>query len=106
VPEFGSSIDEHIDDFDEVLPHILFGDFTRFVLAAHERGDREVEQRCLEFLDLALRDGDEMVQNLVSVSFIENVGPWDPDHADFIASWPQALRVDAEFQRDWQPGSS
>jgi hypothetical protein len=33
VPEFGGAIDEHITDNDEeLLPHILFGDLTRFVL--------------------------------------------------------------------------
>jgi hypothetical protein len=92
VPEFGPAVDEHVAEYDEVLQHVLFGDLTRFVLAAHERGDREVEERCLGFLDRAVRDGDDEVKNLVLVSFVENIQPWDPSRADFIGSWPSALR--------------
>jgi hypothetical protein len=103
LPEFAAEIDEHVVDNDEVLPHVLFGDLTRFVLDAHMRGDDDLVRRALAFLDHALREGDDMVQNLVGVSFVENVGPWDPDQAQFIASWPDALRVEAETQRDWRP---
>lgn len=101
LPEFGAAIDEHIAAFDEVFPHLLFGEMTRFVLDARERGEDDLVQRALVFLDDALRDGDDMVENLVEVSFVENVGPWDPDQAQFIASWPDALRLRAEQQRDW-----
>lgn len=45
-----------------------------------------------------------MVQNLVAVSFVENVGPWDDGVKGFIASWPSALQEEAERQRTWQPG--
>jgi hypothetical protein len=106
VPDFGSVIDQHIGAHDGVLPHVLFGDLTRFVLDAHERADAEVEQRCLEFLDHALKEGDELVQNLVAVSFVENVGPWDAEMAGFIASWPDALRSEATRQREWRRGNA
>jgi hypothetical protein len=96
-------IDEHVAEYDAVLVHILFGDLTRFVLAAHERGDTDVEQRSLSFLDRALREGDEQVRNLVAVPFVENVGPWDKARRGFIAEWPDALRTEAERQRDWKP---
>jgi hypothetical protein len=103
VPEFGPTIDEHVAEYDEVLAHVLFGDLTRFVLAAHERGDTDLEQRSLSFLERALREGDEQVQNLVAVSFVENVGPREQAQRDFIAAWPDALRMEAERQRDWKP---
>ncbi|MFC4114469.1 hypothetical protein [Nonomuraea zeae] len=38
VPEFGPALQEHLTDFGEVLQHVLFGDFTRFVLDAHRQG--------------------------------------------------------------------
>lgn len=101
VPEFGSTIDDHVTFYGELLPHVLFGDLTRFVISAHERGDLDIERRSLVVLDLAFRDGDESVQNIVAVSFVENVGPWDPARATFIATWPEALRIEAERQRDW-----
>jgi len=106
VPEFGPMIDEHVADNDEVLLHLLFGDLTRFVIAAHERGDTDVEHRSLSFLERALREGDEAVQNVVEVSFVENVGPWDRAQRRFIASWPDTLRTEAERQRDWKPPSA
>lgn len=103
LPEFAAAIDEHVAYNERLLTHLLFGDLTRFVLDAHKRGDDDLVRRALEFLDSALREGDDAVQNLVSVSFIENVGPWEPNQAHFIASWPDALRSDAEQQRDWRP---
>ena len=96
VPDFGPMIDEHVASYGELLPHVLFGDLTRFVLAGHERGDRDLERRSLSFLDRALREGDEEVRNLVQVSFVENVGTWEPAQQAFVAAWPDALRADAE----------
>jgi hypothetical protein len=102
LPEFAGAIDGHVADYDEVLPHVLFGDLTRFVLDGYQRGDDDLVRRALAFLDSALREGDDAVQNLVGVSFVENVGPWDPDQAHFIAGWPDCLRLEAEQQRDWR----
>jgi hypothetical protein len=106
VPEFGPSIDEHVSDFGEVLPHVLFGDLTRFVLAAHARGDADVEQRSLDALDMALRNGDDETRNLVAVSFVESVGPSESSQRAFIDSWPDALRNEARRQREWKSGSA
>ncbi len=58
-----------------MLPHLLFGDLTRFVLDAHARGDDDLVRRALAFLNKAFREGDDIVQNLVGMSFVENVGP-------------------------------
>jgi len=84
---------------DGVLLHVLMGDVTRFVEAAYAAGDLPLVSRCLNFLDVSLRHGDADVQNAVSVSFVENVGPWDAAKAAFIATWPDALRQDAEHFR-------
>jgi hypothetical protein len=45
-----------------------------------------------------------MVQNLVQLSFVENVGPFVGDAATFNETWPTALRREAERQRDWKRG--
>lgn len=95
VPEAEPLVVEHLDNNDQLLLHLLMGDVTRFVEAAYEGGDLMLASRCLAFLDLSLREGDEDVQNAVSVSFVENVGPWDSGKASFIAAWPDALRADA-----------
>ena len=105
LPEFRAEVEDHIQFNEGLLPHVLFGDLTRFVLRAREQGRDDVVRRALEFLDEALRHGDEQVDNLVSVSFVENVGPWDPAQADFIDEWPHALRDEAVRQRNWQAPS-
>ena len=98
VPEFTSTIQEHIADNGEVLQHLLFGDLTRFVVAAWEAGDKEVVARCLSFLEGAIMSGDEAVKNLVAVSFVENVGPWEKENSQFIRTWPTELRAEAHRQ--------
>jgi hypothetical protein len=92
VPELVPVIDEHISTHDQVLPHVLLGDVTWFVVEAHADGTTGVEDRCLRVLDRALREGDEEVVNVVEASFIENVGPWDKSVRRWIDSWPVTLR--------------
>ena len=101
VPEFGPVLEEHLEDQDgEVLAHVLFGDFTRFVLAAHQEDDHELVSRSLAFLEEAIMDGDQRTRNLVAVSFVENIGPRDEGAADFIAGWPPALKEEGHRQRE------
>ena len=96
VPEFNAALDEHLEDMDgELLPHLLFGDITRFVVAALEEGSVELVQRTLQFLEGAIRDGDQYVQELVAVSFIENIGVWEPEMAPLVLQLPPALRAEA-----------
>ncbi|WP_214415229.1 DUF7674 family protein [Sphaerisporangium fuscum] len=102
VPEFAPVVQEHVACDDEVLQHVLFGDLTRFVLKAHQCGDDAVVGRCLAFLEQAMMASDLRLRELVAVSFVENVGPWDAEVADFIASWPPALRQEAAVQ-GWPP---
>lgn len=105
LPEFRDALNEHLRDNDGLLPHVLFGDLTRFVLRARKDGHDDIVRRALAFLDEALRHGDERTKNLVAVSFVENVGPWDPQQARFIEEWPQALRDEATRQREWRSDS-
>jgi hypothetical protein len=87
VPEFSAALDEHLDDMGgDVLPHLLFGDLTRFLIAAHERGAAEPVPRTLQFLEGAIRHGDQYVKDLVAVSFIENIGVREPAMAALVLS--------------------
>ncbi|WP_157530455.1 DUF7674 family protein [Microtetraspora niveoalba] len=101
VPEFAPIWREHVADNGEVLQHVLFWHVTTFVLDAHERGDQELVERCLDFLERALHSTDIRVRELVGTSFVYNVGPWDPAVHGFIETWPPLLREQAT--RDgWQ----
>jgi hypothetical protein len=102
VPEFSAEMVEHLsDNFGEVLNHLLFADLVRFMLAARVRGDDALVTRIFDFADLVIREGDDAARNVVEVSFVENVVggvPSDDDWA-FVASWPIALRKDADRYR-------
>jgi len=101
VPEFVPVWREHVADNGELLPHVLFWHVTTFVLDAYERGDQELVDRCLDFLERALQSTDVRVHELVGTSFVYSVGPWDPAVRDFIGTWPPLLREKAA--RDgWQ----
>jgi hypothetical protein len=65
-------LEQHLADNDELLPHVLFGDVTRYALALARVGDKESLHRLLSDLDSALDEADDQVANLVWVSFVEN----------------------------------
>ncbi|MEH0985019.1 DUF7674 family protein [Micromonospora sp. CPCC 205556] len=97
VPELRDALNEHIRDNDEILQHVFFGcDVVPFVLDAWKHGRAGVLARCLGFLDAAMAS--PSTRELVAVSFVEAVGPWDSTMADFIAIWPQALAEEAAAQ--------
>jgi len=101
VPEFRPVLDEHVQDLEEVLPHLLLGDFTRFVLTQLQDGNDEVVATSLAFLERAAQSSDSQTVNLVGVSFVENVGPWQPEMAEFISGWPPSLQ-ELAGQHGWR----
>jgi hypothetical protein len=56
----------------ELLPHVLFVDVTRYALGLSRGGDVAELNRLLTDLDSALDDSDDAVDKLVWVSFVEN----------------------------------
>jgi hypothetical protein len=80
-PGLAALLDEHIkENFGEVLPHVFFGDVTRYLvsllLAISGGGDltqrRELCQT-LDRLEEGYSRGDEELQELIAVSFLENL---------------------------------
>lgn len=88
--------DEHVsDNFGEVLPHLFFGDLTRYVVAkftdtqkgAPEDAKAESDlRRLLNDLENAYADGQEEIQELISVSFLENL-PRPGEEASGVRTW-------------------
>lgn len=75
----------HTADNDELLPHVFMGDVTRFVMASEgfsseedpiersrEESRRNVDE-ILKILEKGMLTRDEGVQNLIVVSFLENL---------------------------------
>lgn len=80
-PSFEGAVEEHIKDFDEVLPHLLMADIGRVIesgftgrstLGLTPPSQDEI-RAVLAVLEEGLADGDETVDNVISVSFLENL---------------------------------
>lgn len=99
VPEARATVDEHLHDYDELLLHLLMADLLRLAVTAFQRADQEVTHRLLAFVDDALREGDEHVENAVVVSFVEHIGAGAGESEGFIASWPAGLLDEVNRQR-------
>jgi hypothetical protein len=100
LPEASSVVTEHLDDQDgEVLLHLHVAEVRRLLLDAWQRQDQDVLHRGLAFLDAALVNGDERVNNAVAVSFVEDIAWWATDVQPFVATWPKALAAEVERQR-------
>jgi hypothetical protein len=68
----GALLEEHLADNGELLPHVFFGDLTRYVLAGGE--DKVV---VVQHLEDAMYSGVPSVQELIAVSFVENIETQD-----------------------------
>ena len=73
APGFRPEYEEHLADNDQLLPHVLLGDFTRWLRARVADGDSATVGTVLGFLESSYAAGDEDVQELISVSFLENL---------------------------------
>jgi hypothetical protein len=105
VPEAQAEVREHFEFYGELLLHLLMADLLRLAVRLFHAEEVEAEQRLLNFIDLALRRGDEAVENAVQVSFVEHVGAFPEETPEFIASWPVGLLAERDRQLSWRPES-
>jgi hypothetical protein len=81
-------LEEHLaDNFGELLPHVFLGDVVRWVLVLRTtaQGSLTAQREVREFLSLledAYASGNEEIQELLSVSFLENLPRPDEDGAE------------------------
>jgi hypothetical protein len=73
-PALQPVLDEHERDNGELLPHVLFGDITRWVV------EHPANPRLLGVLERHLGDGDAYVRDLLLASFVENLLDEPIDH--------------------------
>jgi hypothetical protein len=101
VPALQPLLSEHLDFNHELLAHVLFGDVTRFVVsgfAEHPERRRDAD-KILILLEEALGSPDEDVQNLVSVSFCENLLGEEPLEAIRAAMGPRLRAELATYEQ-------
>lgn len=79
-PTLSALLEEHLEDnLGEILPHVFFGDVTRYVLslllAASGGGlpPRRELRDILDFLEEAYSGSSEELRELISASFLENL---------------------------------
>lgn len=83
IPEFSTSVAQHLETYGELLPHVLMGDFTRYLsslcCASPANQDYALSQcqQALSILENAMNSNDPKLQELIAVSFVENLNPSD-----------------------------
>ena len=75
IPGFSRIYDEHIRNYDRLLPHVLLANLVRFLSEELRlRGPQSTAIRsALTLLEQGMGSADPMLQELVAVSFLENL---------------------------------
>ena len=80
VPTLSEVLEEHVHEFGELIPHVFMGALSRFALQTYAeateggRGSAALELRLLfSSLEEVFSRGGESVQEMVNVSFLENI---------------------------------
>lgn len=82
IPTLQILYDEHIDYYEELIPHVFMGDLTRYVIKLFQcmkfddQKKNELEE-ILKYLELGMSRKDEDIQELISISFLENLDVTD-----------------------------
>jgi hypothetical protein len=102
-PELRTLHQEHVDTFGELLPHVLFGELTAWLVNAYiadpEVGPEAAWRRILADLERDYETGDPDVRELLYASFLENLPHPDEDGAGIAAHLGPRLATDlADFR--------
>ncbi len=89
VPEFKPVLDKHIEEYGELLPHVLFGELTCWAIELFKRwqqtgnpSDYDTFLRLTRFIQLCIDSDDERVNELALFSFLENLWLADRHYQD------------------------
>ncbi|MBH0053739.1 MULTISPECIES: hypothetical protein [unclassified Salinibacterium] len=79
VPALQAVLDQHLQDFGELLTHLFMGDVARWAAARAEISldDKEID-KLLSFFESRYATSNIWVKNLINVSFIEYLGYESP----------------------------
>ncbi|MEZ5092989.1 hypothetical protein [Nocardioides sp.] len=100
VPETTATLGRHLaDQRSELLLHLLAEDLRLLALDWFGAGQTDALSRLLSVMERGLRDGDENVENAVAVSFVEDLGWWEPEMQPFIQVLPGGMLAEVERQR-------
>jgi len=108
IPALDSLYAEHVENYDEVLQHVFFGDLTRYVSrkfqlrstpsVPNQDSTNELD-KIMDFFERAMSSSDPRVQELVSVSFLENLDPQDEAYPDIRSALGPRLKKELEHYK-------
>jgi hypothetical protein len=67
-PDLETVLAEHVANNDDILPHVFMGEVTRYVLS-----DPPSRKNLVSYLENSLLEGAADIQELIAVSFVENL---------------------------------
>ncbi|HEY0152060.1 MAG TPA: hypothetical protein VGB92_08690 [Longimicrobium sp.] len=108
TPVLSAARTEHLSDHGELLPHVLMGDIRRLLAQAAEGASEATLRSPLNLLDCFMTEGDEEVQNVIAVSFLEYLAS-DPANVGerHLREWlGPALRAELTAMEAWVPDPS
>ncbi len=102
---------EHLaDNFGEVLPHLFMGEVTRYLheqMIAAEQGNQEDSwtevDDVLTVLEHEFSSGGSEVEELIAVSFLENLMADDKPGREISSRLGPVLRAELMKMRAWKP---
>jgi hypothetical protein len=105
VPELKGVYKEHKSFNGEVLSHILMAEITRFIVSQHRlitSGSQSSHtlDSCLGFLEEGMKNGTEGVQEVISLSFLENLAQSDDLYFLLRSRLGPALRTELRTYED------
>jgi hypothetical protein len=101
VPGFDRVFREHIQDYDEVLPHVLVAELARFLSADVQKSGSlsAALPPAMDILERGMASNDPKLQELVAVSFLENLDPADASFQEIRRHFGPHMRK--QFERYW-----
>jgi hypothetical protein len=94
-PDLGPILNEHVADYDEILPHVFMADVLRYVLASGPH-----RQQIVEYLDRNFRGNGDEVENVIAVSFVESIEDEHQLEQALGGAEAKALREEWHAQQD------
>ena len=91
-PDIASILAEHLSDYDKLLPYVFLADVTRYVLA-----NEQSRKLVVEHLESMFATGRAAVENLIALSFVQNLE--NEDDLNCAMKGAQAPRLRAEWIR-------
>jgi hypothetical protein len=101
IPGFADQLEAHILYYDELLGHLLLADVVRYLqhMVKQEGAQSDVLHSTMRILETWATHGDDLVQELLVVSFIENLD--DDDVAIHQLFGPQLQKLFDEYCEWW-----